>query len=140
MPRVGVVRLSIKVPPRVGTICAFLSWFESVAGLNHRPEWPRGKLFVCGNAGGPASTLTTLRQLCPLILRVGRWRPFGSPRSCLVDRLGLSGGAYYRSVGSTTSAPYTMKNGVKPFDLLGVIRKLQSTEGISATHFPHPPR
>jgi hypothetical protein len=50
MPWARVVRLSSNIPPRAGTVCAFLSWFVSVAGLNHRPQRPRGKLFVCGNA------------------------------------------------------------------------------------------
>jgi hypothetical protein len=35
-------------------------------------------------------------------------------------------------VGNTASAPYTIKNGVKLVDLLGVVRRLQSTEGSSA--------
>jgi hypothetical protein len=39
-------------------------------------------------------------------------------------------------VGNTTSAPYTMKKGLKFVDLLGVVRKLQSTEGTSTVHFP----
>jgi hypothetical protein len=39
-------------------------------------------------------------------------------------------------VGSISSAPYTKKKGVKPIDLLGVVRKLHSTEGTSAVHFP----
>jgi hypothetical protein len=42
MPRVRVVRLSSKVPPRVGTICAFLFWFVSIAGPNRLPERPGG--------------------------------------------------------------------------------------------------
>jgi hypothetical protein len=29
-----------------------------------------------------------------------------------------------------------MQNGVKPVDLLGVVHKLQSTEGTSAAHLP----
>jgi hypothetical protein len=40
MPRVGVVRLSSKVLPRAGIVCAFLSWFVSVVGLNHLPKRP----------------------------------------------------------------------------------------------------
>jgi hypothetical protein len=33
------------------------------------------------------------------------------------------------------STPYSIKKGVKFVDLLGVICKLQSTEGTSVTHF-----
>jgi hypothetical protein len=53
MPRVGVVRLSSKVLPRAGIVCAFLSWFVSVIGLNCLPERPGCKLCVCGNARRP---------------------------------------------------------------------------------------
>jgi hypothetical protein len=35
-----------------------------------------------------------------------------------------------------TTEPYTIKNGVKLVDLLGVVCRLQSTEGTSAAHFP----
>jgi hypothetical protein len=34
-----------------------------------------------------------------------------------------------------TSEPYTIKNGVKLVDLLGIVRKLQSTMGTSVNHF-----
>jgi hypothetical protein len=34
-----------------------------------------------------------------------------------------------------TSAPYTMKKGVKLVDLLDVVHMIQSTEGTSTTHF-----
>jgi hypothetical protein len=87
MSRVGVVRLSSKVPPRAGTVCAFLSWFVSIVGLNRLPERPGGELFTRGNTGGPTGTLPTLGQPCLLILQLGRWCPFGPPRPCLVDRL-----------------------------------------------------
>jgi hypothetical protein len=39
-------------------------------------------------------------------------------------------------MGSTASVPYTMKNGVKPVNLSGVVHKLQNTEGTSAAHLP----
>jgi hypothetical protein len=42
---------------------------------------------------------------------------------------------YSRLVGNMASAPHTMKNGVMFVDLLGVVRRLQSTEGTSAAHF-----
>jgi hypothetical protein len=51
-----------------------------------------------------------------------------------VDRLGPY--PYHNLVGNTASAPYTMKNGVKLVDLLGIVRKFQRIEGTSATHFP----
>jgi hypothetical protein len=51
-----------------------------------------------------------------------------------VDTLGPY--PYHDLVGNTASALYTMKNGVKLVDLLGIVRKFQSTEGTSATHFP----
>jgi hypothetical protein len=38
-------------------------------------------------------------------------------------------------VGNTAAAPYTMMNDVKLVDLLGIVRRLQSTEGTSATNF-----
>jgi hypothetical protein len=34
-----------------------------------------------------------------------------------------------------TSEPYTIKNGVKLVDPLGVVHRLQSTEGMSVDHF-----
>ena len=40
------------------------------------------------------------------------------------------------SVGMTASAPYTRKNGVKPVDLLGVVRRLQRTAGSSSSQQP----
>ena len=40
------------------------------------------------------------------------------------------------SAGNTASAPYTIKNGVYSVDLLGVVRKLYSTDGSSSTHAP----
>jgi hypothetical protein len=87
MPWIGVVQVSNKVPPRAGTVGAFLSWFVSIVGLNHLPERPGAKLFTRGNTRGPVGTLPTLRQSCPMILRVGRWHPFRPPQPCLVDRL-----------------------------------------------------
>jgi hypothetical protein len=60
MPQVGVGRLSSKVPPRAGIVCAFPSWFVSIIGPNRLPERPGGKPFARGNAGGPAGTLPTL--------------------------------------------------------------------------------
>jgi hypothetical protein len=35
-----------------------------------------------------------------------------------------------------TSAPYTMKNGVKLVNLLGIVHRLQNIEGTSFAHFP----
>jgi hypothetical protein len=60
MPRVGVVQLSSKVPPRVGIVCALPSWFVSIVGPNRLPKRHGGKHFARGNAGGPVSTLPTL--------------------------------------------------------------------------------
>jgi hypothetical protein len=60
MPRVRVVWLSSKAPPRTGTVCAFPSFVISVVGPNHLPEKPGGKPFACGNAEGPAVTLPTV--------------------------------------------------------------------------------
>jgi hypothetical protein len=51
--------------------------------------------------------------------------------------IGLNpGDLYCSSVGNTSATPYTMKNRLKLFDLLVIVRKLQSTEGTSAAHFP----
>jgi hypothetical protein len=60
MPRVGAPPLPSKVPPKVGTICAYLSWFVSVAGLNRLPEWPRGEPCVHDTIGGHVGTLLIL--------------------------------------------------------------------------------
>jgi hypothetical protein len=46
------------------------------------------------------------------------------------------GNPYYSSVGTKTSDPYTIKNGVKLVDLLGIVWRLQSNERTSAAHFP----
>jgi hypothetical protein len=45
------------------------------------------------------------------------------------------GDPYYSSVGNTASKPYTIKNGVKLVNPLGVVHRLQSTEGMSVDHF-----
>jgi hypothetical protein len=57
------------------------------------------------------------------------------PRPCLVDKLGPR---ETRTAGQCIVVwlSSTMKNGVKPVDLLGIVRKLQSTKGTSAAHFP----
>jgi hypothetical protein len=34
------------------------------------------------------------------------------------------------------STPYTIKDGVKLVDLLGIVRKLQNTKRTSVAHFP----
>jgi hypothetical protein len=53
MPRVGVLQLPSKVPPRAGTSCAYLSWFVSTVELNHLPGKPGGEPCVCGTVGRP---------------------------------------------------------------------------------------
>jgi hypothetical protein len=42
MPRVSVLPLPCKVPPRMGTTCAYVSWFVFVTELNRLPEMPWG--------------------------------------------------------------------------------------------------
>jgi hypothetical protein len=55
-PRVGVLPLPSKVPPRVGTTYAYLSWFVFVTELNRLPEKPGGEPCVNGTIGGPVDT------------------------------------------------------------------------------------
>jgi hypothetical protein len=45
-PQVGVLQLPSRVPPRVGTTCAYLSWFVFFTELNRLPEKP-GVNLVC---------------------------------------------------------------------------------------------
>jgi hypothetical protein len=52
MPWVEVLQLPSRVPPRVGTTCAYLSWFIFAIELNHLPGKPRGEPCVCGTVGG----------------------------------------------------------------------------------------
>jgi hypothetical protein len=59
-PKVEVSQPPSKVLPRVGTTCAYLSWFVSVAGLNRLPKRPGGEPCVCDTIGGPIGTLLAL--------------------------------------------------------------------------------
>jgi hypothetical protein len=59
-PQVGVVQLSSKVPPRVGTVSALLYSFVSAIGPGRPPGRPGGRLCARGNAEGPIGTSPTL--------------------------------------------------------------------------------
>jgi hypothetical protein len=50
---VGVLPLPSRVPPRVGTTCAYLSWFVFIAELSHLPKKPEGEPYMRGTIGGP---------------------------------------------------------------------------------------
>jgi hypothetical protein len=54
MPRVRVLQLPSRVPPRAGTICAYLSWFVSVIELNCLLGKSGGEPVVRGTIGGHA--------------------------------------------------------------------------------------
>jgi hypothetical protein len=56
-PRVGmlwfeILQLPCRVPPRVGTPCAYLSWFVSTVELHRLPRKPRGEPCVHGTIRG----------------------------------------------------------------------------------------
>jgi hypothetical protein len=48
MPWVRVLQLPSRVPPRVVTAYAYLSWFVSIVKLNRLPGKSGGKPYVCG--------------------------------------------------------------------------------------------
>ena len=51
-------------------------------------------------------------------------------------RLRLGARPYSSSVGKMASDLYAMKNGMKPVERLGVVRRLHNTDGTSAAHCP----
>jgi hypothetical protein len=53
MPWVRVLQLPSKVPPRVGTTCAYLSWFVSIIEPNHLPGRLGGEPCEHGIIRGP---------------------------------------------------------------------------------------
>jgi hypothetical protein len=59
-PRVKVLPLLSKVPPREGIACAYLSWFVFVVELNRLPGKPEGEPCVCGTIGGSIDIQLTL--------------------------------------------------------------------------------
>jgi hypothetical protein len=52
MPRVRVLQLPSKVPPRAGIACAYLSWLVSAVELNRLPGKPGDEPCVCGTVEG----------------------------------------------------------------------------------------